>query len=123
MGAALAPLGRSMMAVPHASTTGRAHIPAMCSPAALRAHPLPAASSSRRRRRRQQQQQQRCAAAAGEGEETLADPAGAAAGPRADDVLPDSLTDALQAAAEATALAMDRGCERCIVEILLPEFW
>lgn len=44
-------------------------------------------------------------------------------GPRDDDVLPDSLTDALQAAAEATALAMDRGAERCTVEVLLPEFW
>lgn len=43
--------------------------------------------------------------------------------PRDDDVLPDNLTDALQAAAISTNLAMDRGCERCIVEILLPEFW
>lgn len=44
-------------------------------------------------------------------------------GPRDDDVLPDSLTDALSAAAEATSLALDRGCERAVVEILLPEFW
>ena len=43
--------------------------------------------------------------------------------PREDDVLPDSLTDALQDAAGATALAIQRGCERCVVEILLPEFW
>lgn len=43
--------------------------------------------------------------------------------PRDDDVLPDSLTDALQEAARATCLAMDRDCQRCIVEILLPEFW
>jgi hypothetical protein len=44
-------------------------------------------------------------------------------GARDDDVLPDSLTDALDAAAEATCQALDRGCQRCIVEILLPEFW
>jgi hypothetical protein len=44
-------------------------------------------------------------------------------GPRDDDVLPDSLTDALEAASIATLAAMDRGVERCIVEILLPEFW
>ena len=44
-------------------------------------------------------------------------------GPRDDDVLPDSLTDALTCAAEATSLAIERGCERAIVEILLPEFW
>lgn len=44
-------------------------------------------------------------------------------GPRDDDVLPDSLSDALVAAADATCLAVDRGCERSVVEILLPEFW
>lgn len=42
---------------------------------------------------------------------------------RDDDVLPDSLADALDAAAAATSEAIDRGCERCVVEILLPEFW
>lgn len=46
-----------------------------------------------------------------------------AATARADDALPDSLTDALQAAAESTRLALERGCTRCIVEILLPELW
>lgn len=44
-------------------------------------------------------------------------------GPRDDDVLPDSLTDALSSAAEATALAIQKGNERCIAEILLAEFW
>ena len=43
--------------------------------------------------------------------------------PRDDDILPDNLTDALTAAAEATLLAFDRGAERAVVEILLPEFW
>lgn len=42
---------------------------------------------------------------------------------RDDDVLPDSLTDALDAAAESTSDAIDSGCNRCVVEILLPEFW
>ncbi|DBA86430.1 hypothetical protein WJX79_010680 [Trebouxia sp. C0005] len=43
--------------------------------------------------------------------------------PRDDDVLPDSLGDALQQASDATALAIEKGANRCIVEILLPEFW
>ena len=43
--------------------------------------------------------------------------------PRDDDVLPDSLSDALVAAADATCVAVNRGCERAVVEILLPEFW
>lgn len=43
--------------------------------------------------------------------------------PRDDDVLPDSLADALQQASESTALALQKGAGRCIVEILLPEFW
>lgn len=38
-------------------------------------------------------------------------------------VLPDSLTDALAQAAASTALALDRGASRCVVEILLAEFW
>jgi hypothetical protein len=68
------------------------------------------------------------AAASGSDEPELSptDPApelDAGPGPRDDDALPDSLTDALAAAAEATALALDRGCERAVVEILLPEFW
>lgn len=42
---------------------------------------------------------------------------------RDDDVLPDNLTDALSSAAEATSVALEGGCERCVVEILLPEFW
>lgn len=38
-------------------------------------------------------------------------------------VLPDSLTDALAQAAASTALAIERGASRCVVEILLAEFW
>lgn len=38
-------------------------------------------------------------------------------------VLPDSLTDALAQAAASTALAVERGSSRCVVEILLAEFW
>lgn len=38
-------------------------------------------------------------------------------------VLPDSLSDALAQAAASTALALDRGASRCVVEILLAEFW
>lgn len=38
-------------------------------------------------------------------------------------VLPDSLTDALAQAAASTALAVERGASRCVVEILLAEFW
>lgn len=44
-------------------------------------------------------------------------------GPRDDDVLPNSLADAISAAAEATAKALNRGVSRAQVEILLPEFW
>lgn len=44
-------------------------------------------------------------------------------GPRDDDVLPNSLADAVSAAAAATAKAFDRGVYRAQVEILLPEFW
>jgi len=56
-------------------------------------------------------------------EESPAVSSSASIGPRDDDVLPDSLSDALVAAADATCLAVDRGCERSVVEILLPEFW
>ncbi|KAL3143325.1 hypothetical protein ABBQ38_002162 [Trebouxia sp. C0009 RCD-2024] len=58
---------------------------------------------------------------AGVDESTSASPETPA--PRDDDVLPDSLGDALQQASEATALAIRKGANRCIVEILLPEFW
>ncbi|KAK9814519.1 hypothetical protein WJX72_007274 [[Myrmecia] bisecta] len=51
------------------------------------------------------------------------EPAEASADPRDDDVLPDNLTDALAQASEATAKALERGAGRCIVELLLPEFW
>jgi hypothetical protein len=44
-------------------------------------------------------------------------------GPRADDVLPDSLAGAVEDAAAATANAVTRGNTRCQVELLLPEFW
>ncbi|KAF8072802.1 AGO3 [Scenedesmus sp. PABB004] len=44
-------------------------------------------------------------------------------GPREDDVLPDSLADAITDAAAATASAINSGVLRCQVEILLPEFW
>eukprot|EP00879_Flechtneria_rotunda_P023998 GHRR01025419.1.p1 GENE.GHRR01025419.1~~GHRR01025419.1.p1 ORF type:complete len:236 (+),score=46.74 GHRR01025419.1:208-915(+) len=44
-------------------------------------------------------------------------------GPREDDVLPDSLGDAVAQAASATAVAINGGIVRCQVEILLPEFW
>eukprot|EP00892_Ulva_mutabilis_P004356 jgi/Ulvmu1/2292/UM013_0139.1 len=50
------------------------------------------------------------------------DPESAAA-PREDDVLPDNLMDSLRQGAAATTLAIDRGIQRSIVEILLPEFW
>jgi len=43
--------------------------------------------------------------------------------PRDDDVLPDSLGDALVAASKSTAAAIERGNQRCVVEVLLPEFW
>ncbi|KAI7838252.1 hypothetical protein COHA_007941 [Chlorella ohadii] len=48
---------------------------------------------------------------------------GAALGPRDDDVLPDSLTGALEDASRATVEALERGVDRCVVEILLPELW
>lgn len=44
-------------------------------------------------------------------------------GPRDDDVLPDSLTDALEDSSRATVEALERGVDRCVVEILLPELW
>jgi len=47
----------------------------------------------------------------------------AAEGPRPDDVLPDSLGDALLQAGQATHQAMESGVTRCLVEVLLPEFW
>jgi hypothetical protein len=50
-------------------------------------------------------------------------PATAPKAPRDDDILPDSLTDALSDAAQATAFAIQNGTERCIAEILLSEFW
>ena len=40
--------------------------------------------------------------------------------PRADDVLPDSLTDALEQAAESTLLALQSGSTRCIVRSAAP---
>ena len=43
--------------------------------------------------------------------------------PRDDDVLPDSLTDALAQAAAATAAAIGGGARRATVELQLPEFW
>lgn len=60
-----------------------------------------------------------------EGEEVETQESGINLGtsPRDDDVLPDNLTDALASAAEATSVALEGGCERCVVEILLPEFW
>ena len=43
--------------------------------------------------------------------------------PRDDDVLPDSLTDAIKESAAATVDAMGSGFSKCVVEILLPDFW
>lgn len=40
---------------------------------------------------------------------------GMALGPRDDDILPDSLTGALEDASRATTEAMERGVDRCIV--------
>ncbi len=40
---------------------------------------------------------------------------GAALGPRDDDVLPDSLTGALEDASRATVEALERGVDRCVV--------
>lgn len=47
----------------------------------------------------------------------------AQASPRPDDVLPDSLTDAIHESAKATVDAMNSGFSKCVVEILLPDFW
>ncbi|KAG2489429.1 hypothetical protein HYH03_012066 [Edaphochlamys debaryana] len=44
-------------------------------------------------------------------------------GPRDDDVLPNSLADSIDQAAAATALAIQRGNNRCQVELHMPEFW
>ncbi|KAG2454248.1 hypothetical protein HYH02_001282 [Chlamydomonas schloesseri] len=44
-------------------------------------------------------------------------------GPRDDDVLPNSLADSIDQAAQATAEAIQRGNMRCQVELHLPEFW
>uniref|UniRef100_A0A383WB98 DUF1995 domain-containing protein n=1 Tax=Tetradesmus obliquus TaxID=3088 RepID=A0A383WB98_TETOB len=44
-------------------------------------------------------------------------------GPRPDDILPDSLADAVAQAADATAAAINGGINRCQVEIHLPEYW
>ena len=48
---------------------------------------------------------------------------GATAPRRDDDVLPDSLTDAIQESAAATLDAMGSGYGKCVVEIFLPDFW
>lgn len=42
---------------------------------------------------------------------------------RDDDVLPDSLSDAIRESAAATVDAMGSGFSKCVVEILLPDFW
>ncbi|KFM28504.1 hypothetical protein F751_5732 [Auxenochlorella protothecoides] len=42
---------------------------------------------------------------------------------RDDDVLPDSLEDALATAASATSQALDQGIQKAMVEVLLGEFW
>jgi len=55
----------------------------------------------------------------GQGEEAISMPPVG----RDDDVLPDSLTDAIQESAAATADAMASGFSKCVVEILLPDFW
>ena len=56
----------------------------------------------------------------GQGEEAMSMPPVVG---RDDDVLPDSLTDAIQESAAATADAMASGFSKCVVEILLPDFW
>lgn len=71
---------------------------------------------------RQRQGRLLLCAAAGEGSEA-AEPEGqaaapqgsAVAGPRDDDVLPDSLTGALEDASQATVEALERGVDRCVV--------
>lgn len=78
----------------------------------------------------QRQRQLLVRAAAGE-DDKAAGPEGqpaaqqgsAALGPRDDDVLPDSLTGALEDASRATVEALERGVDRCVVEVLLPELW
>jgi hypothetical protein len=50
-------------------------------------------------------------------------PDASSAVPRSDDVLPDSLTDAIHESAKATVDAMNSGFSKCVVEILLPDFW
>jgi len=59
----------------------------------------------------------------GETSQAPAAPAAPVMGPRDDDVLPDSLDDALAQAAECTIAAMRGGGARCIVEVLIPELW
>jgi len=55
--------------------------------------------------------------------DALFDTDAAIQGVRDDDVLPDSLTDAIQESAAATVDAMNSGFSKCVVEILLPDFW
>lgn len=62
-------------------------------------------------------------ALSGKGPEAEAQQAAEPEEPRDDDVLPDSLSDALVAASKSTAAAIARGNQRCVVEVLLPEFW
>ena len=71
-----------------------------------------------------------CHAGEGEGEVEEFPPAvsrsdeeASAAVSRSDDVLPDSLTDAIHESAKATVDAMNSGFSKCVVEILLPDFW
>ena len=42
---------------------------------------------------------------------------------RDDDVLPDSLDDAVSISAARTTLALNQGVTRCIVELIIPELW
>ena len=92
---------------------GRRAAAAAACPAARRAA---AASSSSRRRTAPQRTR-----ASSSGEQPAApeqdggSQAGAALGPRDDDVLPDSLTGALEDASRATVEAMERGVDRCVV--------
>lgn len=71
----------------------------------------------------------RVRATAGEGADEAPQPDGASSAVdevaefREDDVLPDSLEDSISQAATACAEAIRAGCTRCIVEILVPEFW
>jgi len=43
--------------------------------------------------------------------------------PRADDVLPENLMDAIESASRATAAAFNAGCRRCVAEVLVDGFW